>query len=371
MVRGVDLNAYIAAGIESDHECTTAEEALEKLGLGMRVMIREGSAAKNVTDLLPMVTEGNSRRCFFVTDDRHPADLLRDGHIDHILRKAVAAGLDPLTAVRMASLHTAEYFGLKKRAAIAPGYLADMVVVDDLKDFRVDTVIKSGRTVVRDGSVAVDFSSYTSEAVLGTVHLPDFSERDVRIPARGKRARVIGLVEGQIWTRTLLEEVRTQSGEVVSDTDRDILKLAVVERHQGTGNIGLGLVSGFGLQTGALASSVAHDSHNVIVVGVEDRDMIGAVREVGRMGGGFVVFGGGHTIASLPLPIAGLISDQPLQRVCDQLDAVHVAAQKLGATAKNPFTILSFLALPVIPELKLTDKGLVDVNAFQIIDLFE
>lgn len=370
-IGGSELTAYVAAGVESDHECTKKEEALEKLSLGMRVMIREGSAAKNLADLLPVVNDFNSRRCFFVTDDRHPADLRQEGHIDHILRKAVSLGLDPVRAIQMATLNPAEYFGLRGRGAIGPGCLADLIVVSDLKEFRVDTVIKSGQVVVREGRLTVDVPSYSTEAVLNTVHLPTLSEESFQIEAKGGKARVIGLVEDQIVTKHLVQEVRTEGRMVVSDPEGDILKLAVVERHKGTGNIGLGLVRGFGLKKGALASSMAHDSHNIIVVGSEDSDMVCAVQEVGKMGGGFVTVSDGSVLASLPLPVAGLISDEPLEKVCQGLDRLHRAAKDLGTKIESPFTTLSFLALPVIPELKLTDKGLVDVNTFQIVDLFE
>ena len=370
-VEGSELNAYITAGIESDHECTTREEAEEKLRLGMRVMIREGSAAKNLADLLPVVNESTSRRCLFVTDDRHPQDLRSEGHIDHILRRAVSLGLDPVIALQCASLNPAEYFGLKGRGAVAPGYIADLVVVDDLQEFRVDTVLKSGQIIVQGGHMTVDIPSYSDKTALQTVHLPPLSEDSFQIEARGTKARVIGLVENQIVTKNVLHDVQPVLGMVVSDIEKDILKLAVIERHTGSGNIGLGLVQGFGLKKGALGSSVAHDSHNVIIVGVDDGDMVCAAQEIGKMGGGCVVVSDGEVVASLPLPIAGLMSDQPLEKVCEGLEHVQRAAREIGVTLGSPLTTLSFLALPVIPELKLTDKGLVDVNTFQIVDVFE
>lgn len=370
-VGGSELNAYVAAGVKSDHECTTREEAEEKLRLGLWIMIREGSAAKNVADLLPIVTDSTERRCLFVTDDRDPEDLCREGHIDHVLRRAVSLGLDPVQAIRMVTLNPAEYFSLKARGAIAPHYIADLAVVDDIQDFRVTTVIKSGHVVFKDGRITQDIPSYESNTVRNTVHLPAFNGESLRLEARGSKARVIGLVEDQIITRHLIQEVLSRNGMVVSDPSRDVLKMAVVERHRGTGNIGLGLVHGFGLQKGAIASSVAHDSHNVIVVGVHDSDMVCAVQEIGKSGGGFVVVSDGEVTASLPLPIAGLMSDQPLEKVCEGLRTLNHEAKKLGVKRENPFAVLSFLALPVIPELKLTDKGLVDVNAFQIVDLFE
>ncbi|UCE17914.1 MAG: adenine deaminase [Gemmatimonadota bacterium] len=370
-VAGPELNAYVTAGIGSDHECTTREEAEAKLRLGMRLMIREGSAAKNLAELLPVINASTSRRCLFVTDDRHPEDLRVEGHMDHILQKAVSLGLDPVMAVQLVTLHPAEYFGLKRRGAVAPGYIADLVVVDDLKEFHVETVLKSGQIVAQEGLIKSDIPFYSSDTVFESVHLPPLSEDSFRIEANGSKARVIGLIENQIVTRHLVQDVKTELGTIVSDPEEDVLKVAVIERHSGTGNIGLALVNGFGLKKGALASSVAHDAHNVIVVGVDDGDMVRAVQEIGRMGGGFVVVSDRDVGASLPLPVAGLMSDQPLETVCEGLDRVHQAARDLGVRLDSPFTTLSFLALPVIPELKVTDQGLVDVNTFQIVDLFE
>lgn len=370
-VAGPELNAYVTAGIGSDHECTTREEAEPKLRLGMRLMIREGSAAKNLAELLPVINASTSRRCLFVTDDRHPEDLRVEGHMDHILQKAVSLGLDPVMAVQLVTLHPAEYFGLKRRGAVAPGYIADLVVVDDLKEFHVETVLKSGQIVAQEGLIKSDIPFYSSDTVFESVHLPPLSEDSFRIEANGSKARVIGLIENQIVTRHLVQDVKTELGTIVSDPEEDVLKVAVIERHSGTGNIGLALVNGFGLKKGALASSVAHDAHNVIVVGVDDGDMVRAVQEIGRMGGGFVVVSDRDVGASLPLPVAGLMSDQPLETVCEGLDRVHQAARDLGVRLDSPFTTLSFLALPVIPELKVTDQGLVDVNTFQIVDLFE
>ncbi len=367
---GKQLNAYIAAGIYSDHECTTRQEAAEKLRLGMWIMLREGSAAKNLAALLPLVNNANFRRCLFVTDDRHPRDLLQEGHIDQILRKAVSLGLDPIRAVQMATINTAQRFGLKALGAVAPGYIADLVIVNNLKDFEVETVFKDGRPVVEDGQLSVKIAPYQDPAVLNTVNTAPLSLQSFKIKLEGEQAKIIELVPDQIVTKKTVTRAKSQGGLVVSDWENDILKLAVIERHQATGNIGLGLVKGFGLNRGALASSVGHDSHNIIVVGTDDRDMLVAVEKIAALGGGYAVVCGGRVLASLPLPIAGLMSDRSVQEVQEGLQQLHQAGEDLGVKPESPFITLSFLALPVIPELKLTDKGLVDVIQFKIVPLW-
>jgi adenine deaminase len=368
---GKSLQAYASAGIGSDHECVTKEEALEKLRAGMRVMIREGSAAKNLAALLPLVNKQNCRRFIFVTDDKHPEDLIEQGHIDHILRKAVSLGLDPIMAIQMATINTAEYFGLKDRGAIAPGYKADIVVLDGLKDFKINMVFKDGQPVVEKSELLVNIPKYKDASVLKTVKVKGLSKESFRIQAKQGKAKVIGLIPNQIVTKKLLKKPKTDNGLLISDTANDILKLAVIERHHATGNIGLGLVNGFGLQAGALASSVAHDSHNIIVVGTTDEDMFCAAKKIVDMGGGFAIANRGEVLTSLALPIAGLMSDAPAEEVTGQLKDLLKVTKNLGAKPANPFITLSFLALPVIPELRLTDKGLVDVNKFEIVPLFE
>ena len=368
---GKQLQAYVAAGVGSDHECVSKKEALEKLRSGMRVMIREGSAAKNLAALLPLVTKQNCRRFIFVTDDKHPEDLIEEGHIDHILRKAVSLGLDPIMAIQMATINTAEYFGLKDRGAIAPGYKADIVVADDLKDFKINMVFKNGQPVVEKGKILVKIPKYKDTSVLKTVKVKGLSKESFRIQAKQGKAKVIGLIPNQIVTQKLFSKPKHEDGLVVSDTANDILKLAVIERHHATGNIGLGLVNGFGLKGGALASSVAHDSHNIIVVGTSDEDMFCAAERIVDMGGGFAITNRGEVVASLALPIAGLMSDATAEEICQQLKHLLKVAKELGAKPANPFITLSFLALPVIPELRLTDKGLVDVNKFEIVSLFD
>lgn len=372
-LRGQGLNAYLAAGIGSDHESTTPEEALEKLRKGMYVMIREASSARNLADLLPIVTPANSRRCCFCTDDRHPGDLLRQGHIDHLLRKAVSLDLDPVTAIRMATLNTAEWFGLDRRGygALAPGWRADIVVFDDLSSFRVTHVYVGGELVAEGGRLIVDVPPAPSH-LPHSVHIDWDTFEGLAVPAPDANAtmHVIGAREGQIVTEARVAPACVENGHAVADPTRDLLKLAVVERHAGTGNVGIAFVEGFGLKHGALASSVAHDSHNIIVVGTNDGDMLTAIRTIESMGGGQVAVADRAVRAALPLPIAGLMSDRPIEEVAEADAAIHRAARELGCVLEAPYMTLSFLALPVIPALKLTDKGLVDVEKFELVPLW-
>jgi adenine deaminase len=363
---GKDLSAYIAAGPDSDHECMTATEAEEKLQKGMYVFMREGTGARNLLDLLPAANSDNNRRCCFCTDDRHPADLLERGHIDSMLRMAVTAGVSPLTAVQMATVNTARRFGLAGRGAVAVGYRADMVVFDDLEDLEVSMVFKGGQVAAQGGRLTQ--APAETLPTVSSFNVAEFSAGRLRLRASGKTARVIGVVPGQIVTEALSVEAHVEEGNAVADPSVDLLKIAVVERHKGTGNIGVSFVRGFGLRSGALASSVAHDSHNVVVVGCSDDDMAAAVQRVIEMGGGQVVAAQGEVKAELALPIAGLMSPLPVADVAREVEGLNRSAAGLGCILDDPFMTMSFLALPVIPRLKLTDKGLVDVEKFAFVD---
>lgn len=361
---GKNLNAYIAAGVGSDHESTGVEEAREKLRRGMHIFIREGTTARNLTELLPLVTPSNSAYCSFCTDDRHPQDLLEEGHIDALLRMATAQGLEPVTAIQMATINTAAYFGLRGLGMVAPGYRADLVVFDDLRALRARMVFSEGERVAEDGEYLGPRPRPPEPPGSGVAVAWEKVDLSVAAGA-GARARVIHAIPGQIVTGQSIEELAVRDGLAVCDPDRDILKIAVIERHRGTGNIGVGFVKGFGLKSGAIASTVAHDNHNIVVVGASDEDMVAAARAVAETGGGQAVVAHGRVLASVPLPIAGLMSDLPLEAVRDRVEAMTRAARELGGTLPDPLMTMSFLALAVIPELKITDLGLVDVGEFR------
>ena len=367
-VTGKNLTAYIAAGIYSDHESVSLEEAREKLRQGMYVMIREGSSEKNLDALLPLVTDKTYKRCLFVVDDRSGVDLLRDGDIDAVVRKAIRRGLDPVRAIQMATINTAEYFKLNRLGAIAPGYMADLIVLNELSSLQIDMVFYRGCLVAKQGKPL--FAPYQpgGKRLANTVNIKPFNMEALRLLASGETEPVIEIVPGQIITRKRMEKVKVIDGVIVPDVGRDILKLVVVERHKATGNIGLGLVMGFGLKKGALASSIAHDSHNIVAVGTNDTDIFTAIKEIEKWQGGLVVAADGKVLASLALPIAGLLSDEPLEVVVGELERLEQVTKDLGATLPSPLATLSFLALPVIPELRLTDMGLVDVNEFKLIE---
>jgi adenine deaminase len=368
-LHGKALMAYTAANIGSDHECTRVEEAREKLSLGMFIFLREATNAHNLRDLLPMVNRHTSRRLCFCTDDRVPADLLDEGHIDHLVRLAIAEGIEPVTAIRMATLNPSEYFHLHDQGAIAPARRADLVVFSDPSNFRADMVYRGGKLVAQDGQI-IAWERPQRPTVLRSSMNVDWSHMNFRIQANGRRLRVIGLVPDQIITQHLIEELPTREGEVVADPGRDILKLAVIERHLATGNVGLGFVKGLGLSKGAMASTVAHDHHNIVVAGADDESMFTAVQAITATRGGMATAYGDSVLAQLPLPIAGLMSDQPIETVRRQMDEVLASARQLGSPLHDPFMALSFLALPVIPSLKLTDRGLVDVEQFDLVPLF-
>jgi len=367
---GRDLNGYIAAGVQSDHECTTVEEAREKLARGMFVMIREGSGTRNLLDLLPLIKPENQRRCFCCSDDRHPNDILGEGHITFMVKSAIHAGLSPITASRQATLNAAEYFGLHKLGAIGPGRTADLVLFDNFSDLTIRRVYKNGRLVARDGVPVYDLASRPPATLRSSVNIKWLEGDEFIIPSRGRRCRVIGIVPDQIVTNSLVMEPTVHDGQVVSDISRDLLRLYVVERHRASGRIGKGLVHGFQLKHGALATSISHDSHNIIAIGVSDNDVIKAVTTINKMGGGIALVNDGRVIESLELPIAGLMSDKPLEEVSSRNRYLVAACRTLGVTLADPIMTLSFMALSVIPQLKLTDRGLVDVQSFTHVDLF-
>jgi adenine deaminase len=370
LLSGKGLNAYRLAGIDSDHECTQAGEAREKLELGFHIMLREGSLAKNLADLLPVVNPATLPRLMLVTDDCHPEDILANGHLNHLLRLAVSLGLDPLAAITMATLNPANYFQLHDRGAVAPGLAADLVVVEDLQTFSIDKVLKNGKLLVDGGrlTAGLELPPCTTPVPTMQVKLPGLDA--FFPPAEGDLVKVVGLIPGQLLTEKRVVATPIRDGRLAADPGRDLLKLAVVERHRHTGNLGLGLVQGFGLQQGALASSVAHDSHNIVVVGADEADMLQAVAHLVKLKGGLAVVAGGRVLADLPLPIAGLISPRPLEEVAAAYGRLQEAYRSLGGDLQDPFMALSFLALPVIPALKLTDLGLVDVNRFEVVSLW-
>jgi adenine deaminase len=365
---GPALNAYVAAGVRSDHECTTAEEALEKRRLGMWIMIREGSAARNLEALLPVVLEHGSANSMLCTDDREPDQLLDEGHVGDVVRKAVAFGCPAADAVAMATLNPARYHRLHEHGAVAPGYLADLVAVEDLERFRPVRVWKRGRLAAERGQALGIAPAEAPAWMRDSVRVPRLSGESFRIPADG-RVRVIGVEPGEIVTRALVAEPEVRAGEALADPARDLAKVAVVERHRGTGRIGLGFVRGFGLRRGALASTHAHDAHNLVVVGVDDADMAAAANRLAVVGGGQAAVEGGEVVGELPCPIGGLLSDRPAEQVAAAARRLEVSARGLGVTMDSPFMAMSFLALSVIPELKITDRGLVDTVRFELVPL--
>jgi len=360
---GPGLQAYAAAGIRSDHECYSAEEGRQRLRAGMWVLIREATAARNLEALAPLVAEFGPHRLALCTDDREPEHISEVGHMNHVARSAVGLGISPEDALVMATINPAIWHGLREFGAIAPGYVADLLLLPDLESFEPDVVLKRGAPVEDYPSPAVP------EWVRNTVRVAPTASNDFAIPWEGGAARVIGLIEGQIVTDELREEPKVEDGFAVADPERDVLKIAVVERHLGTGRVGLGFVKGFGLQRGAIATSLAHDAHNIVVVGVDDGDMARAVQRLAETGGGMVVIADRGVQAELPLPVAGILSDAPFEEVVELSDACLAAVRELGCEFPAPFQTLSFLALSVIPKLKITDRGLIDVDAFEIVGL--
>ncbi len=363
-VRGAALQAYAAAGIGSDHESTTIEEGRERLRAGMWLLVREATGARNLRELIPLARELGPHRMALCTDDRDPQHIAADGHVNALVRDAVAAGVDPADALVMATLNPAAWHGLAGLGAVAPGYRADLLVLPDLERFVPDAVLTAGRPPAAIEPAPVP------EWVRHTVRVAPITLGDLRIPWEGDgEARVIGIVPGQIVTEALFETPAVAAGAAVADPERDLAKIAVVERHLGTGRIGLGLVRGLGLRAGAIASTVAHDAHNIVCAGVDDGDMARAVQRLAELGGGMVVVRDRGIRAELPLPVAGLLSDAPLDRVLEQTETLLAAARELGTPLDAPFDALAFLTLSVIPELKITDRGLVDVGRFEIVPL--
>jgi len=371
---GAALSAYVASGVSSDHECTTAEEAREKIALGMQVFLREGSAARNVEALIPAVNQGNASRFCFCTDDRHPGDLHREGHIDHAVRKAISLGLDPVTAIAMASLHVADHYRQPDLGAIAPGRQADLIVFDDLGEIKPSSVYFRGELVAHDGAMMeMDLGASPDDSLSrGSVKLASGFTSDslrIEVKAASKLIRVIEASPDQLVTGERPVEPKIEHDSYVADPSRDLLKLAVIARHGTSDGIGLGFVAGFGFKDGALASTVGHDAHNLAVVGTNDSDMEIAARALEAAGGGQCVVQDGKVLALLGLPIAGLISDADAMSVIEQQDALLASVQAIGCPVEDPFMPLSFLPLPVIPKLKLTDMGLVDVEKQLVVDL--
>ena len=361
LLRGMALNGYLAAGIRTDHETTSAAEALEKLSKGMHILIREGSVSKDLHALIPIMTERNSAFISLCTDDRNPLDIAEEGHLDFMIRTAIAEGVDPLTAYRAASISAARAFRLHDRGLVAPGWRADLAVLDDLDACRVAQVISAGRVVT---DALFDARPAVKPVGYGSVKSSPVTAEDFRIAGTGKAFSVIGVLPGKIITDHLKMDLPVRDGLVQCDAAQDAIKVAVVERHGINGNIGRGFVNGFGLRHGAIGSTVGHDSHNICVVGASDADMAVAVNHLRAMGGGFVVVRDGSVLAELSLPIAGLMSDEPFETVRDRLIPLREAARSLGTVLPEPFLQVAFLPLPVIPHLKISDRGLVDVDSF-------
>lgn len=369
-LKGKDLCAYVSSGVKSDHECTNPEEAVEKLRAGMYIMIREGTAAKDLDALIPVLKTYNTRKCIFVTDDRHPSDLKE--HINGMVRRAVEAGLDPIKAIQIASLNTAEYFGLRNLGAVAPGYRADLLVLPDLKTFKPDVVLKDGKIVARNGKAEIptrkdDFLSM----MRGSVNVKWITPEDFKIEAKSSKVRALEVIPHQLITKSIVSEISIEDGNAVSNVDTDTLKICVIERHRASGNIGKGFVKGFNLKSGAIASTVAHDSHNMIVIGTNDFDMYTAAVALIKAQGGKVVVKDGKILCEFQLPIAGLMSDKDFDFVLNKCEELNAAAHSIGCSIDDPFMTMGFLSLPVIPELKITDKGIFDTQKFDFVDIFD
>jgi adenine deaminase len=369
---GGALSAYVAAGIGSDHECTTVPEALEKLSKGMYIMLREGSTARDLGNLIPAIKAGTASRFLLCTDDRHPNDLVDEGHMDHSVRLLLAGGVDPIDAFRIACLNPSQWFGIKGSGAIAPGYRADLVAFDSLEDFRARMVFKDGVLIAQDGQLLVDYPGTTPPA-RDSVNIKWLTAEDFLIPAPASpsgKIRVIEARQDSIITGERIVSPKVEGGYCVSDLERDIVKVFVIERHTGSGNIGKGFISGLGLKRGAMGLTVSHDSHNMIIAGVDDKSIFKAARHLNKLKGGMVFAAGDEVLLDLPLPVAGLMSDRGASFVVERLRAFEELFEKEGLSNRTPLMTLSFMALPVIPKLKITDKGLIDVEKFAPVGLF-
>ena len=369
-VTGKELCAYIASGVTSDHECTDPEQALDKLRQGMYIMVREGTAAKDLDALMPILQHNNDRKLIFVTDDRHPEDLYV--HINGMVQRAIDNNVNPIKAIQMASLNTAEYFKLQDLGAIAPGYRADFNVFESMeKVTKPKMVIKDGEVVAENGKLIKSLEDIKVPETRGSVNVGWIEEDCFQIPAKGNKVRAIEIIPQQLITKDSVVNIKVENGLAVSDVENDVLKICVVERHKATGNIGKGFVKGFGIKEGAIASTVAHDSHNMIIIGTNDEDMLIAQRELVKSQGGKVVVRNGEILAKLALPVAGLMSDKDINYVTQKSAELNEATRKIGCTVGDPFMTMGFLALPVIPELKITDKGIFSTKIFNFIDIFD
>ncbi len=370
-LKGKDLNAYLAAGVMADHECTVPKEAEEKLDKGMWIMMREGSLTRDVLRLLPIISEKTKHRILLCTDDKHPEDLVYEGHVNFAISLLLKNGISLPLAVRLATLNSALFFGFKRKGGIAPGYDADIVIFRDI--LKIEKVFKDGKLVAENGKALFEFNgALHDDAVKNTINIKPVTFENLKITAKKGKIRVIGIHPDTILTDELLFEPKIENGEVVSDTDRDIIKIAVVERHRATGNVGLGFIKGLGLKYGAFATSVAHDSHNIIVAGANDKDMLLAIAQIESMGGGIAITKNGKVLGSLALPYGGLMTNRPITETAETLIKLHeITKEENKVSVSDPFMTLAFMSLPVIPKLKITDRGLVDVDKFDFVPLFK
>lgn len=369
MITGKELDAYISAGIKTEHEASTEEEMKERIRKGMYILIREGSAARNLETLIKYVNKDNLSRCLFCTDDRHPEDLILNGSIDNNIRLAVSLGFDPVDAIRMASINAAVAYGLNKKGGIAPGYHADFIVFEDLNDLKAEKVYKDGKLIAENGVIKEKFSEYTDDRVGSAVHIRDIVKEDIRLNLKSEDVNVIGINKNELITDLLEETVTVEDGEYKFGNE-DIIKISVIERHSGDSGIFTALLKGYGIKNGAIGTTIAHDSHNIIVAGDNDEDILACIREIKDMQGGIVIASGGKVLESLKLEIAGLMTNEKIEVVNEKLKSMIETARNLGIPeGVDPFMTLAFLALPVIPDVKITDKGLFDVRTFEFISI--